>query len=209
MLKLALRRVAALIPTLLVIVTISFAIIRLAPGGPFDEEQGVSPAVRANVERLYGLDEPLPVQYLRYLRARLESLTHGEAEAVLNRILAGETAEGVRREDLLHMPNPDFFRRRGVPAFKMTGSQGEAFTSAHDYLQHLVRVLPESYRASRDYKDYADALLAVEAGTLTLEQAANRMPALRRVAGACPCSKSVRWVIDEPAAVTASAQPVA
>jgi oligopeptide transport system permease protein len=74
MLKLALRRVAALIPTLLIIVTVSFAIIRLAPGGPFDEEQGVSPQVRANLERLYGLDQPLPVQYLRYLRA----LAHGD-----------------------------------------------------------------------------------------------------------------------------------
>ena len=69
MLKLALRRVAALIPTLLIIVTVSFTVIRLAPGGPFDEEQGVSPAVRANLERVYGLDQPLPVQYLRYLRA--------------------------------------------------------------------------------------------------------------------------------------------
>ena len=74
MLKLALRRVAALIPTLLIIVTVSFVIIRLAPGGPFDEEQGVSPEVRANLERLYGLDQPLPVQYLRYLRA----LAHGD-----------------------------------------------------------------------------------------------------------------------------------
>jgi oligopeptide transport system permease protein len=74
MLKLALRRVAALIPTLLIIVTVSFAIIRLAPGGPFDEEQGVSPEVRANLERLYGLDQPLPVQYLRYLRG----LAHGD-----------------------------------------------------------------------------------------------------------------------------------
>ncbi|HEV3183191.1 MAG TPA: ABC transporter permease subunit [Steroidobacteraceae bacterium] len=74
MLKLALRRLAALIPTLLIIVTVSFAIIRLTPGGPFDEEQGVSPAVRANLERLYGLDQPLPVQYLRYLRA----LAHGD-----------------------------------------------------------------------------------------------------------------------------------
>ena len=74
MLKLALRRVAALIPTLLIIVTVSFAIIRLAPGGPFDEEQGVSPEVRANLERLYGLDQPLPVQYLRYVRA----LAHGD-----------------------------------------------------------------------------------------------------------------------------------
>ena len=69
MLKLALRRVAALIPTLLIIVTVSFAIIRLAPGGPFDEEQAVSPAVRANLERVYGLDRPLPAQYLSYLRA--------------------------------------------------------------------------------------------------------------------------------------------
>src|SRR5215472_14461917 len=74
MLKLALRRVAALIPTLLIIVTVSFVIIRLAPGGPFDAEQGVSPAVRANLERVYGLDQPLPVQYLRYLRA----LAHGD-----------------------------------------------------------------------------------------------------------------------------------
>ena len=74
MLKLALRRVAALVPTLLIIVTVSFAIIRLAPGGPFDEEQGAAPEVRANLERLYGLDQPLPVQYLRYLRA----LAHGD-----------------------------------------------------------------------------------------------------------------------------------
>lgn len=74
MLKLALRRIAALIPTLLIIVTVSFAIIRLAPGGPFDAERGVSSAVRANLERLYGLDAPLAVQYLRYLRA----LAHGD-----------------------------------------------------------------------------------------------------------------------------------
>jgi len=74
MLKLALRRIAALLPTLLIIVTLSFAIVRLAPGGPFDAEQGVSPAVRANLERVYGLGAPLPVQYLRYLRA----LAHGD-----------------------------------------------------------------------------------------------------------------------------------
>jgi oligopeptide transport system permease protein len=74
MLKLALRRIAGLIPTLLVIVTVSFAIIRLAPGGPFDQEQTLTPAVRVNLERLYGLDQPLPVQYLRYLGA----LAHGD-----------------------------------------------------------------------------------------------------------------------------------
>ena len=74
MLKLALRRIAGLIPTLLVIITVSFAIIRLAPGGPFEQEQSVSAAVRANLERLYGLDAPLPLQYLRYLKG----LLHGD-----------------------------------------------------------------------------------------------------------------------------------
>ncbi|MBV8909922.1 MAG: oligopeptide transporter permease, partial [Gammaproteobacteria bacterium] len=74
MLRYALRRIAAMLPTLLVIITASFAIIRLAPGGPFDQEQTLPPLVRANLERLYGLDAPLPEQYGRYLRA----LAHGE-----------------------------------------------------------------------------------------------------------------------------------
>jgi oligopeptide transport system permease protein len=74
MLSFALRRIAGIIATLLVIITASFAIIRLAPGGPFDQEQTLSVPVRANLERLYGLDQPLPVQYARYLRA----LAHGD-----------------------------------------------------------------------------------------------------------------------------------
>ena len=67
MLSYALRRIAIAVPTLLVIVTLAFAIMRLAPGGPFDQEQTLTPAVRANLDRLYGLDRPLAVQYLRYL----------------------------------------------------------------------------------------------------------------------------------------------
>jgi oligopeptide transport system permease protein len=74
MLSYALRRMAGIVPTLLVIITLSFAIIRLAPGGPFDQEQALVAPVRANLERLYGLDQPLPVQYLRYLG----SLAHGD-----------------------------------------------------------------------------------------------------------------------------------
>jgi oligopeptide transport system permease protein len=74
MLKLALRRMAAILPTLFVIISLSFAIIRLAPGGPFDQEETLSPAVRANLERSYGLNEPLGVQYLRYLGG----LLHGD-----------------------------------------------------------------------------------------------------------------------------------
>lgn len=74
MLGYALRRIAGFVPTLLVIVTVSFCVMRLAPGGPFDQEQPLAPGVRANLERLYGLDAPLAVQYARYLTA----LAHGD-----------------------------------------------------------------------------------------------------------------------------------
>jgi oligopeptide transport system permease protein len=71
MLSYALRRIAGVIPTLLVIITVSFCVVRLAPGGPFEQEQTLPPAVRANLERLYGLDQPLTVQYVHYLRGLL------------------------------------------------------------------------------------------------------------------------------------------
>lgn len=69
MLSYALRRISVAIPTLLIIITLSFALQRLAPGGPFDQEQTLPPAVRANLERVFGLDRPLAVQYARYLGA--------------------------------------------------------------------------------------------------------------------------------------------
>jgi oligopeptide transport system permease protein len=74
MLGYALRRLLGILPTLLVIITVSFCVMRLAPGGPFDAEQALPPSVRANLERAYGLDQPLPLQYLRYLR----HLAHGD-----------------------------------------------------------------------------------------------------------------------------------
>ncbi|HTW38582.1 MAG TPA: ABC transporter permease subunit [Steroidobacteraceae bacterium] len=74
MLGYALRRSAAIIPALFLIVTVSFFVIRLAPGGPFDTEQGLPPQIKANLEAAYGLDRPLIAQYGRYL----EGLLHGQ-----------------------------------------------------------------------------------------------------------------------------------
>jgi oligopeptide transport system permease protein len=71
MLRYALRRIAGTVPTLLVIISVSFCVVRLAPGGPFAQEQALPPAVRANLDRLYGLDQPLTVQYAHYLRGLL------------------------------------------------------------------------------------------------------------------------------------------
>jgi oligopeptide transport system permease protein len=62
-----LRRVAGFLPVLFVIVSVSFFIMRLAPGGPFDQERVLPEQVRANIEARYHLNEPLWQQYLRYL----------------------------------------------------------------------------------------------------------------------------------------------
>jgi oligopeptide transport system permease protein len=69
MVPFAIRRIAAIVPTLFVIITASFFIMRLAPGGPFDQEQTLAPQVRANLDRAYGLDQPLASQYWKYLKA--------------------------------------------------------------------------------------------------------------------------------------------
>lgn len=74
MLSYALRRLLGALPTFFLIVTLAFFLIRLAPGGPFDEEQALAPEVKANLERAYGLDRPIHEQYLRYLAG----LAHGD-----------------------------------------------------------------------------------------------------------------------------------
>lgn len=61
------RRIAGFVPVLFVIVSLAFFMMRLAPGGPFDQERALPAQVRANIEARYHLDEPLGRQYLRYL----------------------------------------------------------------------------------------------------------------------------------------------
>jgi len=62
-----LKRLLGAVPTLAVIVVLAFVLMRLAPGGPFDEEQAIAPEIRSNLEQAYGLDQPLHVQLGRYL----------------------------------------------------------------------------------------------------------------------------------------------
>ena len=61
------RRVLQMIPVLLVIATLTFFMIRLAPGGPFDAEKNVSPEIRKNLESYYGMNKPMYQQYFDYL----------------------------------------------------------------------------------------------------------------------------------------------
>lgn len=67
MFRYAVARLLGAIPTLFALVTIAFFLVRLAPGGPFDEERQLPPEIEANLRRAYNLDAPLKAQYLRYL----------------------------------------------------------------------------------------------------------------------------------------------
>ena len=72
MLGYTLKRLLGAIPTLLILLTLAFFMMRLAPGGPFDTEKSLPPEIQAN--RKYHLDEPLLQQYGRYLW----DLLHGD-----------------------------------------------------------------------------------------------------------------------------------
>ncbi len=67
MLGFALRRLLSTIPVLWIALTLCFFILRLAPGGPFDEERQLPERILANLRAHYNLDKPLLVQYWDYL----------------------------------------------------------------------------------------------------------------------------------------------
>lgn len=72
MLPYALKRLLSAVPTLLVLITLSFFMMRLAPGGPFDRERSLPPEIEAAMQAQYHLDESLPRQYLRYMGGLLQ-----------------------------------------------------------------------------------------------------------------------------------------
>src|SRR5919202_6433079 len=71
MLRYVLHRILALIPVLLFVALLTFTLMHLAPGGPWDlttaEGRELPPEVLANLNARYGLDRPLPLQFVAYL----------------------------------------------------------------------------------------------------------------------------------------------
>jgi oligopeptide transport system permease protein len=74
MLSYAIRRILGAIPTLFIIITLSFFMMRLAPGGPFDSDRVLPPEIARNIAAAYDLDKPVYQQYFLYL----ERLAHGD-----------------------------------------------------------------------------------------------------------------------------------
>jgi oligopeptide transport system permease protein len=74
MLAYATRRLFGAIPTLFIIITLAFFMMRAAPGGPFDSQRKLPPEIEHNIEAAYHLDQPLYRQYFLYL----DRLAHGD-----------------------------------------------------------------------------------------------------------------------------------
>ncbi len=63
-----LKRLSESIPTLLILLTLTFFLLRLAPGGPFDTERSWPPEVQANIAHQYQLDKPIYSQFFSWVR---------------------------------------------------------------------------------------------------------------------------------------------
>ena len=69
--RLIIERVASAIPTLFIIILLAFFLLRLAPGGPFDNERALDPAIAADLRKIYRLDLPLWQQFWYYFSSLL------------------------------------------------------------------------------------------------------------------------------------------
>jgi oligopeptide transport system permease protein len=67
LLRYTLRRLLGAIPTLFLVIVLAFLLVHAAPGGPFDDERALPAEIEANIAAAYHLDEPLPMQFARYL----------------------------------------------------------------------------------------------------------------------------------------------
>ena len=68
------RRLLEIVPVTLIVATLTFFMLHLAPGGPFAKDRRVSPEVLAQINHYYGLDKSVPRQYGDYLG----HLLHGD-----------------------------------------------------------------------------------------------------------------------------------
>jgi ABC-type dipeptide/oligopeptide/nickel transport system permease component len=85
MLRYVLRRLLAMIPVLFFISVITFGLAHAVPGGPFDREHRLPPEIIANLERYYGLDQPVWKQYIDYMGKVITRFDFGPSYASRSR----------------------------------------------------------------------------------------------------------------------------
>lgn len=94
MLSFIVRRVAVAIPTLLVLMIISFLLMQTAPGGPFNSERPLPAQVLANIEAKYGLDQPMWKQFTDYIGGIVTQFDFGPSYKYKDRSVNDIIAQG-------------------------------------------------------------------------------------------------------------------
>ncbi|HEY9679051.1 MAG TPA: ABC transporter permease [Drouetiella sp.] len=74
MLSLIFKRILLAIPVLWIVASITFMLVRIVPGGPFEGDKALPPEIVANLKAKYHLDRPVPEQYMLYM----QRLTQGD-----------------------------------------------------------------------------------------------------------------------------------
>ena len=91
-----LKRIGLALLTIWVVITITFFVMHAVPGGPFIGEKAVSPEVQAAMEAKYGLDKPLFVQYLTYLKDIVTKFDFGPSLKQRGRNVADIIIDGMK-----------------------------------------------------------------------------------------------------------------
>ncbi|SFS20338.1 oligopeptide ABC transporter permease OppB [Yoonia litorea] len=94
MLSFVVRRLAVAIPTLLILVVLSFILMYAAPGGPFNSERPLPPEVLANIEAKYGLDQPFWKQIINYVVSVVTQFDFGPSFQYKDRSVNDVIAQG-------------------------------------------------------------------------------------------------------------------
>ena len=94
MLSFVVRRLAVAIPTLLILVILSFILMYAAPGGPFNSERPLPPEVLANIEAKYGLDQPFWKQIVNYVVSVVTQFDFGPSFQYKDRSVNDVIAQG-------------------------------------------------------------------------------------------------------------------
>lgn len=119
-----LKRMAFMVPLLLIISGLSFVLLHLAPGGPFDKERKpASPEIERNLKARYHLDEPLGKQYLRYLGLGWEHNEEGEMAWFQGGLVRGELGPSM----IYRAHSVNDIIRQGMPVSMALGGLAFAF----------------------------------------------------------------------------------
>ena len=91
-----LKRLLLAVLTIWVVITVTFFVMHAVPGGPFVGEKATTPAVQAAMEAKYGLDKPVMVQYVTYLKDIVTRLDFGPSLKQRGRMVMDIIADGMR-----------------------------------------------------------------------------------------------------------------